>query len=105
MSTYQLDKATRYLEFVENKLFGRPLSMGGNGGKEEMEGGESTEKYRPKVLLFKARLSLLHGNVKACKKDIKTLINSAGIVSILLYLQIQLLFSTGFFYRPPVLSF
>lgn len=87
VSTYQLDKATKYLEFVETKLFGKPISTGGNGGKEEDEGNESAGVYRSKILLFKARLSLLHGNVKACKKDIKSLINSAGNVSILLQFQ------------------
>ena len=73
ITTYQLDKAVRYIEFIESELL-----------KEERDSKE-TEGYRSKLSLFKARLSLHHGNVKACKRDIKNFSTLAGNVRPLLY--------------------
>ncbi len=72
ITTYQLEKAAQYIEFIESELL-----------KEERDSKES-EGHRSKLSLFKARLSLHHGNVKACKRDIKNFSTLAGSVSQLL---------------------
>ena len=69
ITTYQLEKAVQYIEFIESELL-----------KEERDSRES-EGHRSKLSLFKARLSLHHGNVKACKRDIKNFSTLAGNVS------------------------
>ena len=68
ITTYQLEKAVQYIEFIESELL-----------KEERDSKES-EGHRSKLSLFKARLSLHHGNVKACKRDIKNFSTLAGNV-------------------------
>jgi hypothetical protein len=73
ITTYQLEKAVQYIEFIESELL-----------KEERDSKES-EGHRSKLSLFKARLSLHHGNVKACKRDIKNFSTLAGSVSQLLH--------------------
>lgn len=88
ITTYQLDKAVRYIEFIESELL-----------KEERESKE-TEGHRSKLSLFKARLSLHHGNVKACKRDIKNFSTLAGNVR-LLRLKIH---GTSQFVKPCQLS-
>ena len=67
--------ATSQIDFVEAKLFA-------DSSRENSEfKSEEVEKYRSKLFLFRARLSLLHGNVKNCKKEIKGYSNAAGNVS------------------------
>ena len=68
ITTYQLDKAVRYIEFIESELL-----------MEERD-SKGMEGCRSKLSLFKARLSLHHGNVKACKRDIKNFSTLAGNV-------------------------
>ena len=70
ITTFQLDKAVRYIEFIESELL-----------KEERESKEM-EGYRSKLSLFKARLSLHHGSIKACKRDIKNFSTVAGNVRV-----------------------
>lgn len=70
ITTYQSDKAVRYMEFIESELL-----------KDDRE-GKDVEGSKSKLSLFKARLSLLHGNVKACKRDIKNFSTLAGNVNI-----------------------
>lgn len=69
ITTYQSDRAVKYIEFVESELL---------KDDKEMKDLEATKS---KLSLFKARLSLLHGNVKACKRDIKNFSTLAGNVS------------------------
>ena len=70
ISTYQSDKAVRYIEFIESELL-----------KDDKD-SKDLETSKSKLSLFKARLSLLHGNVKACKRDIKNFSSLAGNVSV-----------------------
>lgn len=74
ISTYKLNVAASHIDFVEAKLFADSSRENGEFTAEEVE------KYRSKLFLFRARLSLLHGNIKNCKKEIKGYTNSAGSV-------------------------
>ncbi len=75
ISTYQLSLAASHIDFVEAKLFA-------DSSRENAEfTNEEVEKYRSKLFLFKARVNLLHGNVKNCKKEIKGYSSTAGNVS------------------------
>lgn len=77
IATYQLQLASSHIDFVEAKLYA-------DSSRESAEvPTEQVEKYRTKLYLFRARLSLLHGNIKNCKKEIKGYSNSAGNVSTL----------------------
>lgn len=70
--------ASSHIDFIEAKLFA-------DSSRENPEiSAEQVEKYRSKLYLFKARMSLLHGNVKNCKKEIKGYSNSAGNVSVVI---------------------
>ena len=80
MSTYRLSKAAVQIGLLEVKLYGGPL-----GGKSEGEGEGPAQQCRPQLHLFKARLHLLHKNVKACKKEVKNFISTAGNVSYTIY--------------------
>ncbi len=74
ISTYQLHLAATHIDFVEARLFA-------DSSRENSEiSTEQVEKYRCKLYLFRARLSLLHGNIKNCKKEIKGYISMAGSV-------------------------
>lgn len=76
LSTYQLNVVSSHIDFVEAKLFA-------DSSRDNSEiPAEQKENYRSKLYLFRARLSLLHGNVKNCKKEIKGYSNSAGNVNI-----------------------
>lgn len=76
ISTYQLNLASSHIDFVEAKLFA-------DASRENTDfTAEEVSKYRSKLFLFKARLSLLHGNIKNCKKEIKGYTNVAGNVSL-----------------------
>ena len=77
--TYQLGLANQYLEFLETQYLGGPNGRGGNG--EEQTTDTNIDLYRSKLYLFKAHLHVLHGNIKACKKEIKSLTNVSGNVS------------------------
>ena len=78
LRTYQLGIANSYIEFLESKYF-----TGGNGQRGEESTGEvGVEGYRSKLYLFKACLSVLNGNIKTCKKELKSLTNVAGNVSL-----------------------
>lgn len=79
MSTYRLSKAASQIGLLEVKLYGGPLGAG--NGKAEGEGEGPAQQCRPQLHLFKARLHLLHKNVKACKKEVKNFISTAGNVS------------------------
>ena len=71
------------MEFLESTLFGGPLGNGRGEGEWEGEGDHApswNDRYRPQLHLFKAQLHLLHLNVKACKKELKSFINAAGNV-------------------------
>lgn len=70
ITTYQLEKAAKFIEFIESELL-----------KEEKD-TKDVEASKSKLSLFKARLSLHHGNVKACKRDIKNFSSLAGNVSL-----------------------
>ena len=65
--TYQLNLASSHIDYVEAKLFADSSRENGDFSSEEVE------KYRTRLFLFRARLSLLHGNTKNCKKEIKRL--------------------------------
>lgn len=81
ISSHQLGKASSRLEYLESTLFGESLVAGGNG-QVEGEGPLSEGCWNPAHLhLFKARLHLLHRNIKACKKELKSFVNTAGNVS------------------------
>lgn len=75
MSTYRLEKAASQIELLETKLYGD------SSGKGEGEGEGPTQQCRAQLHLFKAQLHLLHRNVKACKKELKNFISTAGNVS------------------------
>lgn len=75
MSTYRLEKAALQIELLETKLYGD------SNGKGEGEGEGLTQQCRAQLHLFKAQLHLLHRNVKACKKELKSFISTAGNVS------------------------
>lgn len=77
--TYQLDLASQYLEFLEVQYLGGPNGRAGNG--EEQTTDTDIDWFRSRLYLFKAHLSVLHGNIKACKKEIKSLTNVSGNVS------------------------
>ena len=70
ITTYQSEKAIKYIDLIESELL-----------KDDRE-IKDTEASKSKLSLFKARLSLLHGNVKACKRDIKNFSTLAGNVSV-----------------------
>ena len=70
VTTYQSERALKYIDVMESDLL-----------KEEKE-SRDVETTKSKLSLFKARLSLLHGNVKACKRDIKNFSTVAGNVSV-----------------------
>ena len=77
LRTYQLGMANGYMEFLEAQYF-----KGGNSQRGEESPGEGgVEGYRSKLYLFKACLSVLNGNIKTCKKELKSLTNVAGNVS------------------------
>ena len=67
------EKAVCYIEFIELELL-----------KEERDSKE-TEGCTSMLSLFKALLSLHHGNVKTCERDIKNFSTLAGNVRPLLY--------------------
>ena len=76
ISTYQLKLAASHIDFVEAKLFA-------DSSRENAEfTPKEVESYHSKLSLFRARLSLLHGNMKNCKKEIKGYSNVAGSVSV-----------------------
>ncbi len=74
ISTYQLSLASAHIDFVEAKLFADSSRDNADFSPEEVE------NYRCKLFYFKARLGLLHGDGKSCKKDIKGYTNVAGSV-------------------------
>lgn len=75
IATYQLSQAASHIDFVEAKLFA-------DSSRESAEfTAEEVDKYRSLLFLFRARLSLLHGNIKNCKKEIKGYSSLAGSVS------------------------
>lgn len=73
ITTYQSEKAMKYIELMESELV-----------KDDRD-SKDVEASKSKLSLFKARLSLLHGNVKACKRDIKNFSTLAGNVSVYNY--------------------
>ena len=76
ISTYQLSFAASHIDFVEAKLFA-------DSSRENSEiTAEQVEKHRSKLYLFRARLSLLHGNIKNCKKEIKGYSSATGNVKV-----------------------
>lgn len=75
MSTYRLEKAALQIELLETKLYGDA------SGKGEGEGEGPTQQCKAQLRLFKAQFHLLHRNVKACKKELKNFISTAGNVS------------------------
>ena len=83
LATYNLERASSRIEYLEGKLFGGTL--GGNGrGEGEGEGdlaSSENDQYRPRIHLFKARLLLQHRNMKACKKELKNFTSASGTVS------------------------
>ena len=75
ITTYQLGVASSHIDFVEAKLFA-------DSSRENGEfSAEMAEKYRTKLCSFRARLALLHGNIKNSKKEVKAYINMGGNVS------------------------
>lgn len=75
ITTYQSEKAMKYIDLIESELF-----------KDDRESKDTdSETSKSKLSLFKARLSLLHGNVKACKRDVKNFSTLAGNVSVHIY--------------------
>ena len=79
LRTNQLEIASKYIEFLESQYF--KSSNGGRG--EELSGDGGVEGYRSKMYLFKACLSVLTGNIKTCKKELKSLTSVSGNVSCL----------------------
>lgn len=76
LRTHQLGKASSYIEFLESRYF-----KSGNGSRgDELSLDGRLENYRSKLYLFKASLSMLSGNIKTCKKELKSLTNTAGNV-------------------------
>ena len=79
ISTYQIGKAISRVEYLEYEIFGGTLpSYSGRGDGDVYR---ESERYHPQLYLFKARLHLLHKNVKACKKELKNFMMAAGNVS------------------------
>ena len=76
-STHQLDKAVTHIEHVEVQLYGLLL----NGRGDEGDVPLVNDQYRPRINFFKAQIHLLHKNVKACKKELKSYTSTAGNVS------------------------
>lgn len=75
IATYKLDVAASHIDFVEAKLFA-------DSSRDNMDfPPEVVEKYRTKLFLFRARLCLLHGNIKNSKKELKGYTSMAGNVS------------------------
>ncbi len=77
LCTHQLGMASDYIEFLEGQYF-----KSGNGIRgDELSVDGRLEYYRSKLFLFKASLSVLSGNIKICKKELKNLTNTVGNVS------------------------
>lgn len=96
ISTYQLNLAASHIDFVEAKLFADSSRENGEFSPEDVE------KYRSRLFLFKARLSLLHGNTKNCKKEIKGYTNASGNVSHSPCTYLMVSFEIYLHYRIPV---
>ncbi|XP_038068340.1 CCR4-NOT transcription complex subunit 10-like [Patiria miniata] len=87
LCTYQPEKALAMLAYLEKLLFS-PETSGNKGGSESSnkdnkdsnteESSVDPEKYRPILHLLKTRCYLQMKHVKVCKREIKTVMNSAG---------------------------
>lgn len=64
------------MDFIEAKLFADGSRDMGEFTPEEVE------KYHSRLYLFRARLHLLHGNIKSCKKEIKGYTSASGNVRV-----------------------
>lgn len=96
LATQQPEKAHAILNFTEKNLFG-------NGNKSQQPTPEkdkeresrdtppdttsANEVWRPKISQYKVRCYLMLKSVKACKREIKTLMSAVGLGSQLVYLK------------------
>ncbi|XP_064398304.1 CCR4-NOT transcription complex subunit 10-like isoform X3 [Halichondria panicea] len=95
LRTNQLEMASKYIEFLESHYF--KSSNGGRG--EELSGDGGVESYRSKMYLFKACLSVLTGNIKTCKKELKSLTSISGNSSAAQFLKANIEFLRGNFQK------
>ncbi|XP_022083973.1 CCR4-NOT transcription complex subunit 10-like isoform X2 [Acanthaster planci] len=96
LCTYQPEKALGILAYLEKLLFSTE-SSGNKGGSESSnkdnkdsnteESNIDPEKYRPTLHLLKTRCYLQMKHVKVCKREIKTVMNSAGPCAVSLFLK------------------
>ena len=75
IATHKLQLASSHIDFVEAKLFADSSRDNADFTPEIVDG------YRTKLLLFKVRLTLLHGNIRNAKKELKDYTSMAGHVS------------------------
>ncbi|XP_003382418.1 PREDICTED: CCR4-NOT transcription complex subunit 10-like [Amphimedon queenslandica] len=80
VSTYELSRASDNIEILERRLFGGSLNNGGGRGDKEGDGRGSNDmdKHKAQLYQFRARLNLLHKNIKQCKKEVKSLTAITG---------------------------
>ncbi|XP_033626303.1 CCR4-NOT transcription complex subunit 10-like [Asterias rubens] len=97
LSTYQPEKALAIISYLEKQLFStenasnKGTSETSNKDNKESnsteETGQDPEKYRPTLHLLKTRCYLQLKHVKVCKREIKTVMNSAGPCAASLFLK------------------
>lgn len=113
LCTYQPEKALGMINFIEAMLFESQSCDNGSKSqtsekekdeaessmkevtKEALHHHSDNEPYRPKLQQQKARCYLMLRSLKGCKRELKNLMNSSGMVPATVYLKANLEYMRG----------
>ncbi|XP_064640490.1 CCR4-NOT transcription complex subunit 10-like [Lineus longissimus] len=91
LCTQQPEKAYAMLGFIEKNILSNGKSQQQTPDKDREQGHRDSEMsgdvWRPKISQYKARCYLMLKSMKACKREIKNMMNSVGLGPQLVYLK------------------